>query len=150
VNIRIRPVEDADLEVFFENQSDPVAREMAVFPERDRDAFDALWRRIRSNRDGVARTVEADGEVAGNVLSWLADGRRYLGYWIGREFWGRGVATAGVRLVLDEIDERPIFAMVADSNVGSKRVLENAGFVPTTDAPRAGPDSVMEWIYRLD
>jgi RimJ/RimL family protein N-acetyltransferase len=148
--ISIRPVQDADLDAFYAHQTDPVAREMAIFPERDRAAFDAHWQRIRTNPDGVARTVTVDGVVAGNILCWLADGRRFLGYWIGREFWGRGVATEAVRLVLEEIKDRPIFAMVAESNNGSKRVLEKSGFVATHDEPRPGHDAVMEWLYRLD
>ena len=77
----------------------------------------------------VLRTIVVDGEVAGNVVSWKeAAGRRLVGYWVGREFWGHGIATAALALFLNQVTERPLHAYVATSNVGSIRVLEKCGF----------------------
>ena len=69
---------------------------MALLPAREREAFDAHWRRILADDSLVAGTIEADGEVAGNIGSWEQDGRQLVGYWLGREFWGRGLATAAL------------------------------------------------------
>lgn len=124
----LRDVVESDLDVFYEQQADPDASAMAVFPSRDREAFDAHWRRILADDSGVIRTIDADGEVAGHVLSWEADLRRYVGYWLGREFWGRGLASAALAEYVEELPERPLHAWVARSNVGSVRVLEKCGF----------------------
>jgi RimJ/RimL family protein N-acetyltransferase len=124
----LRDVVESDLDVFYEQQADPEASAMAVFPSRDREAFDAHWRRILADDGNVIRTIDADGEVAGHVLSWAADGRRYLGYWLGREFWGRGLASAALAEYVEELPERPLHAWVARSNIGSVRVLEKCGF----------------------
>jgi RimJ/RimL family protein N-acetyltransferase len=93
-SIALRAVRDADLPVLFEQQLDPVAAEMAAFPSRDWRAFAAHWARIRADPTCVTQTILADGAIAGNIGSWVQDGRREVGYWLGREFWGRGIATA--------------------------------------------------------
>jgi RimJ/RimL family protein N-acetyltransferase len=100
---------------------------MAAFPPRDRDAFMAHWTTILRDASGV-RTVLLDGEVAGNVVAFDYEGHREVGYWIGRAFWGKGVATSALRAFLAEVNERPIYAGVAEGNVASIRVLEKCGF----------------------
>ena len=70
----------------------------------------------------------ADGVVVGNAVSWTADEGRMVGYWIGKEHWGRGIASAALRLYLDVERHRPLLATVAEHNAGSRRVLEKAGF----------------------
>jgi ribosomal-protein-alanine N-acetyltransferase len=56
-----------------------------------------------------------------------------IGYWLGEEFWGRGIATAAVRafvpFAMREFDLLRIYANVFVSNPASMRVLEKAGFV---------------------
>ena len=102
---------------------------MALFPARDRDAFDAHWERLLRDDSLVKRTIVDEGRVAGNVLCWEQDGRRLLGYWVGKEFWGRGLATRALAELIEEIPDRPLFAWVATTNLGSIRVLEKCGFV---------------------
>jgi len=100
---------------------------MALFPARDREAFDAHWRRILADPSVTVRTIDYDGAVAGNVGSWEQEGRQLVGYWIGREFWGRGIATSALSQLVAELG-RPLYAWVARSNLGSIRVLEKCGF----------------------
>src|SRR5512137_1873329 len=90
--VSVRAVRESDLEAFFEHQRDPVANAMAAFPARERDAFMAHWHKILLDDASVIRTVLWDGEVAGNVLSFMRGDTREVGYWIGREYWGRGIA----------------------------------------------------------
>jgi RimJ/RimL family protein N-acetyltransferase len=142
--VGIREVVDEDLAVFFEHQRDPEAVAMAAFPSREWDGFLAHWDKIRADDSTLNRTVLVDGAVAGNVASWAVDGERFVGYWIGREYWGRGVATAALGLFLDQDPERPLLAHVAVHNVGSIRVLEKCGFARTDDPPTAGDDGVEE------
>jgi RimJ/RimL family protein N-acetyltransferase len=55
-----------------------------------------------------------------------------LGYWLGEEYWGRGVVSEAVRCfsewVFDNFDLCRIYAGVFEWNSASARVLEKAGF----------------------
>ena len=149
----LRDVTDADIDVFYEQQRDPEAAAMAAFPARDREAFEAHWRRVRAYDSNVTRTIVDEGAVAGNVGCWEQDGRRFVGYWLGREFWGRGLATAALAELVAELDERPLHASVVTSNVGSIRVLEKCGFVEVERHAEHDEHAVRvieEILYRLD
>jgi RimJ/RimL family protein N-acetyltransferase len=125
----LRDVLESDLPVFFEHQRDPEATAMAGFPARDRDAFDAHWERVLADPSLYKKTIVFEGQVAGNIGSWAQDGRRLVGYWVGKEFWGKGLATQALTELIDELDTRPLYAYVAKTNIGSIRVLEKCGFV---------------------
>jgi RimJ/RimL family protein N-acetyltransferase len=127
--LSLRDVEPEDLRVFFEHQQDSGAARMAAFTARDRVAFDAHWAKLRVDETVLAKTIVVDGAVAGNVVTFEYEGVRELGYWIGREFWGRGIATAAVREFLRHEPLRPLCAGVAEHNRASIRVLEKCGFV---------------------
>ncbi|MBB5774788.1 GNAT family N-acetyltransferase [Nonomuraea jabiensis] len=43
------------------------------------------------------QAVLVEGEVAGNIVAWWEEDRRFIGYWFGREFWGRGIGTRAAR-----------------------------------------------------
>ena len=118
---------------------------MAVMPAREREPFDAHWRRILADDSLIALTIDADGEVAGNVVSWEQDGRQLVGYWLGREFWGRGLATAALAELVQKLGTRPLHAWVASSNAGSVRVLEKCGFVRVAEHTT----DVEEYLYEL-
>ena len=93
----LRDVLEDDIAVFFEQQNDPEAVRMAVWVPRERDAFYEHWHRILADDDLVAKTIVSGDEVAGNITSWSRDGKRLVGYWLGREFWGQGLATQALR-----------------------------------------------------
>jgi RimJ/RimL family protein N-acetyltransferase len=142
-DVVLREVRDTDLPIFFRDQRDPAGLALANVPSRKRDDFMAHWRKIRADPTNVVRTVELDGAVAGNVVSWRSAEGRLVGYWIGREYWGRGIATAALGALLEVIPERPLHALVAAGNAGSIRVLEKCGFV------RIGEDE-EGFVFRLD
>jgi len=125
----LRDVVDTDLPVFFEHQADPEAAAMAAFPARDRESFDAHWQRVLADPSLTKKTIVFEGQVAGNIGSWEQDGRRLVGYWVGKEFWGKGLATRALAELVDELGTRPFYAYVAKTNIGSIRVLEKCGFV---------------------
>jgi RimJ/RimL family protein N-acetyltransferase len=146
----LREVAESDLDALFEQQADPESSAMAGVPSRDRPAFDAHWRRIRTDESTVIRVIDVDGEAAGHVLSWRAESRRYVGYWIAREFWGRGLATAALAEYLGELRERPLHALVSTDNVGSIRVLEKNGFVAIGPADdKLADEGVPGLLYEL-
>jgi RimJ/RimL family protein N-acetyltransferase len=126
--VALRRVEDDDLPILFEHQTDPESNRMANFAARDHHAFMTHWAKVLRDETVVVRAVECDGEVAGNVVSWVHDDERDVGYWIGKEYWGKGIATAALEAFLTELEERPLFAHVAEHNAGSIRVLEKCGF----------------------
>jgi RimJ/RimL family protein N-acetyltransferase len=154
--ITLREVTDADLAVFFEHQQDKEAVYMAAFTAKDpsdRAAFDAHWAKIRANPAIINRSVEVDGQLAGHVASFDMFGDRELTYWIGREFWGRGVATAALRALLEIDKTRPIYGRAAKDNLGSIRVLEKCGFTligEDTGFANARNAEITEVILKLD
>lgn len=149
--VTLRPVVEADLPVLFEHQREPEGNRMAAFPPRDREAFFAHWARVAEDRSAIVRAVIADGVLAGNVCSFVRFGDREIGYWIGREHWGRGIASAAVAQFLVDFPERPLMAHVAKHNAASLRVLAKCGFaaVPCVTPPVID-DGVEEIALRLD
>jgi|GEM_PF-202656 len=127
--VSLRDVASADLPIFYAHQQDPEATQRAGFPARDWEAFSAHWARILADGSLIKRTVLASGQVAGNMVCYPEEGEYLVGYWLGREFWGRGVATAALRAFLDSLPLRPLTAYVARHNGASRRVLEKCGFV---------------------
>ncbi len=121
---------------------------MAAFPPRGREAFMAHWTKILSDERVITRTVTVDGRVAGNVVCFEESGRQEVGYWIGREYWGKGVATEALSAFLEQVKTRPLYAGVARHNVASIRVLEKCGFTISGDRPSNG-EEVEEYLLEL-
>lgn len=148
----LRDVSDSDLPIFFEQQRDPVANQMAAFPARDWDAFMAHWTKILGDETVNIKTILFDGRVSGNVGSWVHSGERLVGFWIGRGYWGKGVATKALSEFLGHVKARPLHAYVAKHNIASLRVLEKCGFTVSGEhkgSSSAGGDEVEEFFLTL-
>jgi RimJ/RimL family protein N-acetyltransferase len=133
-DVQLRDVLASDLPIFFVHQLDPVANNMVAFTVEDpsdRVAFDARWARILADDSIAKKTVLVDGQVAGHVTGFEQFGKPSVGYWLGREFWGRGIATRALAAFIDLVETRPLYARAASDNVGSIRVLEKCGFTIT-------------------
>ena len=143
----LREVVEGDLPTLHEYECDPEAAAMAAFPSRDRDAFMAHWAKTLANDSALTMAIVCDGDVAGNIGCWEAGGNRYVGYWIGREFWGRGLATQALAELLDTVDARPLHAYVVKSNAASIRVLEKCGFAQVDS--HVGADGIEELVLEL-
>jgi RimJ/RimL family protein N-acetyltransferase len=127
----LREVEDRDLSVLFEHSRDRDAIRMAAFtsPEADdRTKFERRWARLRSDGSTTNRVVEIDGRVVGHIASFDLEGHREVTYWIGREDWGRGIATRALQEFLQLEASRPLYAGAASDNAASIRVLTKCGF----------------------
>jgi RimJ/RimL family protein N-acetyltransferase len=132
--IRLRAAVDADLPIFFAFQLDPEANWMAAFTAKDpadRDAFMAHWTKVLQSESNVIKTLLVDGQVAGSLLHFDLFGQPAVAYWIGKAYWGRGVATKALAAFLEQIETRPLYARVAKDNIASRRVLEKCGFTIT-------------------
>ena len=140
----LRNVVDEDLPIFFEHQRDEVAARMAAFPSRDRETFLTHWRKNVLRPEHVTRTIVVGEVIAGYVGSWDQDGKRLVAYWIGREHWGKGIATQALSEFLAHEPIRPLHAWVAEHNVGSIRVLEKCGFRTVANDSEPQADGVAE------
>lgn len=126
--ITLRAVTDADLPIFFEIQRDEEAARRADVPSRDYESFMAHWAKIRADESVIIRAIVFDGQVVGNVLSFERDRPREVGYWLGRAYWGRGIASAALTAFLPLVPQRPLYGVVSKGNPASRRVLEKCGF----------------------
>ncbi len=134
--ILLRDVVEADLPILFEQQLDGVANRMAAFGSQDPTdgaAFMAKWTRILGDDSVMKKAILVDGQVAGNVLTFMApwSGKREVSYWLGRQFWGKGIATQALSELLGTVKTRPLYARAAKDNLASIRVLEKCGFAIT-------------------
>ena len=128
VDVRLRDVETGDLPVLYRQQLDPEATQMASFPPRDWEAFEAHWTKLLADPALIKKTILAGEEIAGHLSIFEMSGEMEVGYWIGREHWGKGIATRALQLFLQSSTVRPLCAHVARHNVASIRVLEKCGF----------------------
>ena len=143
LSVSLREVLEADLQTLFEYQLDPESLRMAAFPSRDRNAFMAHWHKILADASVTAATVLFNGVVAGDIVSWEQDGEREVGYWIGRTYWGKGIATEALSQFLEHLDGPPLSAHVAKHNVGSLRVLEKCGFTIVGEGKHGDVDELI-------
>jgi RimJ/RimL family protein N-acetyltransferase len=156
MNISLRPLEDRDLDAIYRQVTDPESVRMAAFTaedQTDRGAFLDRVSRLRADTSVSHRVIDVDGAAAGTIGSFRMDDQLEVTYWVDRTQWGKGIASAALRLLLAETAERPVFARAASDNVGSLRVLEKAGFrrVGFNRGFAAGRgEEIEETIMRLD
>jgi len=130
-DVLLRNVTEGDLPIFFEQQLDPAAGDMAAFTDKDpadRDAFTARWTRVLSDETITKKTILFEGSVAGYIASFKRLGNPEVAYWIGKEYWGKGIATRALSELLRHLETRPLYARAAKDNIASLRVLEKCGF----------------------
>lgn len=128
-SIRLRPVEPGDLPRMFDLQLDPESNRMAVTIPRTREAFDAHWAKVLADPANTAWAVLVGEAFVGSISCFPMDGDDHVGYWIDRAYWGMGIASRALHLLLREVTKRPLVATAATSNGASLRVLQKCGFV---------------------
>jgi RimJ/RimL family protein N-acetyltransferase len=127
--IRLRNVERDDLPVMYQMQLDPESNRLAVTIPRSAEAFDAHWAKALRDPSNTAKAILLGEVLVGYVCCFPMDGQDHVGYWIDRAYWGMGIATRALRLLLLEVVARPLHAHVATGNGASLRVLQKCGFV---------------------
>lgn len=131
IYIQLRDVTEADLPIFYAQQLDETANIMAAFTREDpadRDGFMTHWAKILADETIIIQTILFDGQVAGHILSHVWFGEPEVSYWLGKEFWGKGIAAMALLEFLKQVTIRPLYARVAKDNIASIRVLEKCGF----------------------
>jgi RimJ/RimL family protein N-acetyltransferase len=155
-SITLREIERSDLETFYGHQLDPEAIRMAAFVSedpKDRAAFYAHWDKILNSPQITKRTIVAGGKVAGHISCYPHGENPEVTYWLGREFWGRGLATQALNRMLHIVEDRPIIARAASDNLGSIRVLQKCGFKimgKNKDFANGRGEDTEEFILRLE
>ncbi|HEX6497456.1 MAG TPA: GNAT family N-acetyltransferase [Micromonosporaceae bacterium] len=154
-SMSLRDVRESDLPELFEIQRDQTAQHMAAFinaAANDRDAYLRKWLRILADETITNKAILLDGELVGSVASFVVEGDTEVTYWIRRDCWGRGIATAALAELLNEVATRPIYGRTAYDNVGSMRVLERNGFVRVGEEQayaEARQATITEVIFKL-
>ena len=139
-----RPHEAADLEAFCAMETDAEVRRYVGGNPRTRDAAEErFWGRamhpVEDRLAMWATVLKSEDRYVGRcgLYPHLSDGARVageavLGFYIAREFWGRGLATEAARAFVDfgfeELKLTRIVTSVQVENAASIRVLEKLGF----------------------
>jgi RimJ/RimL family protein N-acetyltransferase len=129
--VLLRDVLEEDLPTFFAQQLDPDANTMAAFTAKnpsDKAAFSTHWAKILADESITIKTILYRADIAGHIAchAWFGDPE--VTYWIGKEYWGLGIATASLSQFLATLKARPLYARAAKDNIASIRVLEKCGF----------------------
>ncbi len=153
-DLRLRPPRESDVPAIVRLCSDPAVQRFTRVPspysEGDARDFLTLHAARLAAGTGVhllavdATTDEVLGAIGGDI-----DHRDYsaeVGYWVGADVRGRGVATRGTRLLLrfflDALDVRYVMLHAAVDNPASNAVARKLGFThegTSRDAMLLGP-----------
>jgi [ribosomal protein S5]-alanine N-acetyltransferase len=98
---------------------------------------EAFIRKCMDQKPASVFAIEYKGEYVGNIgIMKCSDVYRKsaeVGYFLGEEYWGKGIATQALKLVCEygfrELDIIRIHSGVYEHNLASQRVLEKCGFV---------------------
>ena len=110
---------------------------LAGFPSPYTEADAEFWcREGACSMPGLHLCVQVSGKVAGGIGVSTGTGTSEktgdFGYWLGRQYWGKGIATvAGTAMLAHIVKNMPLVrlqAPVFEWNPRSMRVLEKIGF----------------------
>ena len=110
-------------------------RDRLPYPYTEQDAKEWLAL-VKKQKIVTTFCIEADGELTGSIGFTLKEDvyrkSAEIGYFIGENFWGRGIATEAIRQLVDYIEKKfdlvRIYAEVFEYNKASMKVLEKNGF----------------------
>ncbi|MCB1024647.1 MAG: GNAT family N-acetyltransferase, partial [Acidobacteria bacterium] len=100
MKIELRDTNEDDLEVLFDFQMDEDARYLAAFMSKDstdKAAYIKKFTRLLSEKTVNNKTIFIDNEIAGSVAKFEIEGEAGITYWIGKEFWGKGIASEALK-----------------------------------------------------
>ncbi|TGE14930.1 GNAT family N-acetyltransferase [Hymenobacter elongatus] len=139
-NARLRPWHLHDAPVLAETANDrgiwQNLRDIFPHPYRLEDAYWYLGLVTDPDSTDLHVAIEVQGEAVGALSVLFKDdiNRRSaeIGYWLGRQYWGRGIATAAVRVLTEyafvHFDVCRLYAEIFARNEASAQVLAKAGY----------------------
>ena len=123
-----------------------VCRYLSQFPSPYTLADAEAWiRRTAAEEVPLNFGIEHERELAGVCGLEVSDPpeKAWLGYWLGERFWGRGLATTVVGLMLayasGEMGLKYLEATVHPDNLASRKVLAKNGFSVRSSRPGSQP-----------
>ena len=108
---------------------------------------------IRSDEQDVIKTILVGVEVVGHIASFVQEEKLEITYWIGKRYWGKGIASKALTEFLKIMKERPIYAWTAKDNAASMRVLEKCDFKITgedKEYAKARGQVIESYILKLE
>ncbi|WP_218354036.1 GNAT family N-acetyltransferase [Alteromonas lipotrueiana] len=100
------------------------------YPYTENDAIS--WLENLHSTVRKPHAIEINNKLVGCVSFWEYDSESIeIGYWIGKEFWGKGIATKALQNLFIQPSfpkNKNIVAKVATQNIASQRVLEKCRF----------------------
>ncbi len=136
----VRSLEAADARFLVKHANNPAvwANLLDIFPHPyTRDDAEKWLSKVTEQIPPTDFAIAAKDELIGVIGFQRLSGKQIhsaeIGYWIGQDYWGRGIATEAVRAItkyvlLRHADVRRIYARVFAWNIASMRVLEKCGY----------------------
>jgi len=155
LNPKLRPTEISDLDTLFQFQLDKEGGYLAAFMPKDptdKTAYLNKFTELLSDPTVNNQTILIDNVIVGSIAKFVMEGDTEITYWIGRKYWGQGIATNALKNFLDVVTNRPIYGRVAFDNFGSQNVLEKCGFTrigSDKGFANARQTEIEEFIYKL-
>ena len=152
----LKPTTVDDLPSLFQFQTDAEANHMAAFNSAnpsDEEAYMKKWSALVVNPNIRMRTIWVNDAIVGSVVHFAIMGETNVSYWLGREYWGKGIASKALQEFVNNAPTRPLFARVAFDNVGSQRVLEKCDFKRIGSErgyANGRQQEIEEFVYKLD
>ena len=131
MDVILRNTNTNDLHTLFEFQLDEDANYLAAFTSEnpaDKKVYIEKWTSLLSDEKVNVKTILLDSNIVGSIAKFEVNGNAEITYWIGKEFWGKGIASSALKKFLEIEKTRPIYGRVAFDNIGSQKVLVNSGF----------------------
>lgn len=107
------------------------------FPHPYTEEHGKAWlEKVVNALPAINMAIEADGKLVGGI-GLILNGDVYIksaeiGYWLGEQYWGKGIATEAVRQMTEYafyyFDLVRLYAEVFETNKASMRVLEKNGY----------------------
>jgi [ribosomal protein S5]-alanine N-acetyltransferase len=154
--IKLTKTTPKDLETLFVFQTNKEGIWMAAFTAKDpsdREFYMEKWIKIVENEEIRMQTIRFENKIIGSVIHFNVMEETHVSYWIDQQYWGKGLATEGLKTFIEGSSKRPLFARVAYDNYGSQRVLEKCGFKSIGEAKgfaNARSKEIKEFIYKFE
>lgn len=137
MNIALRPIELSDIERIAQLCNDhDIAKTTARLPYPYTVLDAKTWLDYVQDTDAEHVFAITDNKEMLGVVGLVHEpehDRAEIGYWLGRDYWSKGIATAAVEMILgyafSVLDVNKVYAKVFAGNEASAKVLANNGFV---------------------
>lgn len=144
VKLRKFSIKDIDriMELFLdENITNGIGITLSEKPPKITRKFETTWLKKTISNYGKKKpkgynlAITLDNILIGSIGMNKIDYENKnieIGYWIGKDYWGKGFATKALKQFLDFINKKHnpkrVYGYAFTFNTGSKRVMEKCGF----------------------